>query len=255
VSVFANYANYYDLLYQDKDYVGEADFIHNLLKKYAPDAKTIMEMGCGTGNHAMLLAKEGYQIYGVDSSDEMLAKANDRLSGLPDIFPLRPHFSLGDVRNVRLNQTFDVVISLFHVISYQSTNIDLQSAINTAKAHLNPGGIFIFDVWYGPTVLRDLPSVRVKRLKNEFISVTRLAEPKILENDNCVDVNYSISIKDINTEFTEEIQETHRMRYFSKPELEFFLNQGGFEMTDCKEWMTDKEPGFDTWGVYFVAKI
>ena len=66
-------------------------------------------------------------------------------------------FTTGDIRDIRLNQRFDVVIALFHVISYQTTNDDVTAAFQTARQHLNPGGIFIFDVWYGPAVLTERP--------------------------------------------------------------------------------------------------
>ncbi|NEP55244.1 MAG: class I SAM-dependent methyltransferase, partial [Moorea sp. SIO3C2] len=142
MSVFGNYARYYDLLYRDKDYVGEAQFIHRLIQTHAPQAQNILELGCGTGNHAVLLAKEGYQLDGVDMSQEMLVTANDRLSQLPSEIASRLQFTHGDIREVRLNQSFDVVLSLFHVISYQTTNEDLLAAFNTVKEHLKPGGIF-----------------------------------------------------------------------------------------------------------------
>jgi SAM-dependent methyltransferase len=255
MSVFGNYARYYDLLYRDKDYVGEAKFIHQLLKTHAPQAKTILELGCGTGNHAVLLAQEGgYQLHGVDFSPEMLQTANDRKSQLPPSLAENLEFSHGDVREVRLNRSFDAVLSLFHVISYQTTNADLQAALATAKMHLKPGGILLFDVWYGPTVLSQPPAVRIKRLEDDAISVTRLAEPVLHPNENLVDVKYNVFIRDKQTNSVEELQEVHHMRYLFKPELELLLSQAGLQFIDCQEWMTDQPPGLDTWGVYFIAR-
>lgn len=253
MSVFGNYARYYDLLYHDKDYVGEAQFIQRLMRSHAPHARDILELGCGTGHHAVLLAKEGYQLHGVDLSSEMLQQANDRRLQLPPELSAKLQFSQGDLRNVRLDRTFDVVISLFHVISYQTTNADLQAAFATAKQHLNPGGIFIFDVWYGPAVLTDRPTVRVKRLEDEALAVTRIAEPVIYPNDNLVDVNYHIFIRDKSENTVKELRESHRMRYSFKPELELLLAQVDFQVVDCREWLSDREIGFDTWGVYFIA--
>ena len=66
MSVFAGYSRYYDLLYRDKDYAGEAEYIAALIKRYAPDAKTLMEIGSGTGAHAAELAEMGYEVAGVD---------------------------------------------------------------------------------------------------------------------------------------------------------------------------------------------
>ncbi|BAY47910.1 hypothetical protein SAMD00079811_55290 [Scytonema sp. HK-05] len=254
MSVFGNYARYYDLLYRDKDYVGEAEFIHRLIQTYGPDAQNILELGCGTGNHAVLLAKEGYQIHGVDFSHQMLQKASDRLLQLPLDLASKLKFSHADIRHIKLNHTFDVVLSLFHVISYQTTNEDILAAFAAVKEHLKPGGIFIFDVWYGPAVLNHRPSVRVKRLENEEINVTRIAEPVMHPNENLVDVNYQVFIKDKNSGAVEELQETHLMRYLFKPEIELLLQEFQMTLLEYQEWMTNQEPGFDTWGVYFVVR-
>lgn len=255
MTVFGNYSRYYDLLYRDKDYIGEAQFIHWLIQNHAPHAQSILELGCGTGNHAMLLAKEGYSIHGIDLSEEMLQQARDRLSNLPPDLASHLTFSSGDIRQVRLNQKFDVILSLFHVISYQTTNEDLQSAIATVKEHLKPGGIFIFDCWYGPAVLSESPAVRVKRLENEEIQITRIAEPLIYPNDNLVDVNYQVFIRDKNSGAFDEIQETHRMRYLFQPEINLLLNNLGFTVVNFKEWITGNTPSFKTWGIYFVAQL
>ena len=220
MTVFGNYAHYYDLLYQDKNYVGETQFIHKLIQTHAPNAKNILELGCGTANHALLLAKEGYQVHGVDMSQEMLKKAADRLAQVPSEIAARIQLTQGDIRQVRINQTFDVVLSLFHVISYQTTNADLLAAFSTIKQHLKPGGIALFDVWYGPAVLSDPPTVRIKRLEDRSIQVTRIAEPVMEPNKNLVDVNYHIFIKDLISSKIDEVKEVHTMRYLFRPELE-----------------------------------
>ncbi len=254
MTVFGNYSRYYDLLYRDKDYIGEAKFIHRLIQNHAPNGQSILELGCGTGNHAMLLAKEGYSIHGIDLSEEMLQQARDRLSNLPTNLASNLTFRQGDIRQVRLNQKFDVILSLFHVISYQTTNEDLQAAFATVKEHLKPGGVFIFDCWYGPAVLSESPTVRIKRLENEEVQITRIAEPEIYPNDNLVDVNYQVFIKDKNSCSVHELQETHQMRYLFQQELNLFMNLFGLKIVDCGEWMTGRQPNFNTWGVYFVGE-
>ncbi len=254
MNVFGNYAHYYNLLYRDKDYAGEAKFIHQLLQTYAPNTQSILELGCGTGTHAQLLAKEGYEVHGVDLSTQMLEQASDRFSQLPQELASRLALSHGDIRTIRLNRQFDAIISLFHVFSYKTTNEDLQAAFATAKAHLKPGGVFIFDCWYGPAVLSDRPTTRIKRLEDEAITITRIAEPVMHPNQNIVDVNYQAFIKDKNTGAVAEIQETHRMRYLFKPEIDWLLTDSQLELIEFREWMTTREPGFDTWGVYFVCR-
>ncbi|AFY76777.1 methyltransferase family protein [Pleurocapsa sp. PCC 7327] len=254
MSVFGNYARYYDLLYRDKDYAGEAQFVNQLLQTYAPGSQSILELGCGTGTHAILLAKEGYYINGVDLSHEMLQKAKQRLSQMSDRLAGQLELCQGDVREVRLNKQFDAVISLFHVVSYQSTIEDLRAIFSTVKSHLKPGGIFIFDCWYGPAVLTARPTVRVKRLEDEAIQVTRIAEPILYPNDNLVDVNYHVFIRDKSSGVVEEVRETHRMRYLFRSEVDLLLAEADLEAVISREWITDREPGFDTWGVYYVVR-
>src|SRR5450432_1239591 len=203
MSVFGSYSRYYDLLYQDKDYAGEASYIRSLILQHHPHAQSLLDLGCGTGRHALLLAEEGYRVAGVDRSTEMLATAQAQLAKSTPAMAARrsasgaaPEFFQGDVRTVRIDRKFDIVVSLFHVMSYQTTNDDLQAAFRTAAAHLSPGGLFIFDCWYGPAVLTDRPVVRIRRLEDEHIAVTRLAEPVFHPNANAVDVNYHVLIKD-----------------------------------------------------------
>ncbi len=253
MSVFGNYARYYDLLYKDKDYVGEAEFIDRLIRTHNPNARDLLELGCGTGHHAIMLAKAGYHIHGVDLSLEMLQQANERLLQLPPDLAAKLHFSHGDLRSVRLERDFDVVISLFHVFSYQTTTADLQAALATAKQHLRSGGLLIFDVWYGAAVLSQRPSVRVKRWEDAAICVTRIAEPIVYPNENLVEVNYHVFIRDKIDNTVAEIHESHRMRYLFLPELELLLDRAGFQLVACREWMSDREIGFDTWGIYSIA--
>jgi hypothetical protein len=73
-------------------------------------------------------------------------------------------------------------------------------------------------------------------------------------NENWVDVNYQVFIRNKVNQAVEELQETHRMRYLFKPEIEILLRQLQMEVIDAREWMSDQEPGFNTWGVYFVVK-
>src|SRR5262249_35209485 len=142
MSVFAEYARYYDLLYKDKPYEDEVAYIERVLRQYAPEAKTLLELGCGSGGHAAYLARGGFDVYGVDQSEWMLERAEKRRAALPKEQAARLHFSKGDVRSARVKIKADAVISLFHVMSYQTENADVDAMFATAAAHLSPGGIF-----------------------------------------------------------------------------------------------------------------
>lgn len=252
MNVFADYANYYELLYRDKDYAEEASFIRKILSTYVPQSQKLLELGCGTGKHATLLAEQGYTVHGVDRSIKMLQQAEANLLQIPPKISRRLKFTEGDIQQVRLNQKFDVILSLFHVVSYQIENKNLIDTFTTVKEHLNPGGIFVFDVWYGPAVLNEQPTVKIKRVENEQIKITRIAEPVLFPNENVVDVNYLFFIEDKQNNIFEQLKETHRMRYIFRSEIEFLAQKFDLKVIECKEWMTDREPGLNTWGVYFV---
>lgn len=254
MSVFAGYAQYYDLLYRDKPYREEADYIRRLILSHVPDAHTLVELGCGTGAHAEYLARAGMDVSGADLSEWMLERAAARCAGLPDDVAQRLRFTRGDVRDIRLGVRADAVISLFHVMSYQSENTDLQAMFATAYEHLRPGGVFIFDVWYGPAVLTDRPMIRVKDLEDDKVKITRIALPTLHPSRNLVDVQYRIIACEKKTGQCSETVETHRMRFLFSPEIESLAIQAGFAVIDAHEWMSGRSPGFDTWGVCFVVR-
>lgn len=253
MSVFSAYSAYYDLLYQDKDYAGEAAYVAHLINRIAPQAKSLLELGCGTGAHAAFLAGQGWQVHGIDLSETMLAEAESRRAGLPAEVATLLFFEQGDVRDYRHVDTFDAVASLFHVASYQTENRDLDGLIATAAAHLREGGVFVFDFWYGPAVLTDRPYVRVKRMEDDHIRVLRIAEPVLQPNLNLVDVHYQILLTNRVTGVVDELTETHRMRYLFLPELGLLFEKNGFTSWTAKEWMKDRAPGLDTWNVCVVA--
>lgn len=248
--VFGAYSRYYDLLYRDKNSAEEAEYLAALISKHDPGAKSLLDFGCGTGRRDLLLADLGFEAAGVDRSEEMLAVADARR---PTCDPSRPFptFHQGDLRALRLDRTFDVVTALFRVMSYQAGNQDLRAALATARAHLAPGGLFIFDCWYGPAVLTDRPAVRVKRLEDDALSITRIAEPVMHPNENLVDVRY-VFVRDKASGALEELRETHRMRYLFK--LELMLAEAGFSLVEAADWLTGRPAGFDTWGACFVVQ-
>ena len=244
------YSQYYDLLYQDKDYSAETDYIDSLIKEHSKNVKTILDLGCGTGKHDELLCDKGYTVHGVDISKEMLEIAETKRKGKED----KLTFSHSDITQLNINRRFDVVTSLFHVISYQNTNAALYKVFDNIGHHLNEDGLFIFDFWYGPAVLTDLPKTTIKRLKNESIKVTRIAESKLHAQYNTVDVNFNIFVTQKENGNTIEKNELHTMRYFFDTELEMLCEKYGFKIEAKYNWLNYNTPGFDTWNVVWILK-
>ena len=245
MSLFNAYSRYYDLLYRDKDYVGEASYIEALLRKHGITEGSLLEFGSGTGKHGRLLARSGYQVHGIELSPEMVALA-DQDSGFT--------CEAGNICTVSLGRYFDAVLSLFHVISYQTTNEELFAVFERASQHLKSGGLFIFDFWYSPAVYAQRPEVRVKRMADQSIEIVRIAEPFVIPNENRVDVEYTIYATDIATGKVQTFQEIHPMRHFSLPELDIVTDSHGFARIDTQEFLTGNEPGQSTWGVCVTLK-
>ncbi|GAB2903028.1 class I SAM-dependent methyltransferase [Uliginosibacterium flavum] len=255
MSVFGeSYARYYALLYRDKDYDAEAGFVAKLLRQHAPDARSLLELGCGGGKHAALLAALGYRVSGVDRSADMLKAARALRAEQPAEIAERLDFSQGDITTLALGQTADCVISLFHVISYMPDNAALKAAFASARRHLKPGGVFLFDVWHGPTVVTERPATRIKRMGDAHTEVTRLAEPVMHPEECLVDVNYQIFVRDIASGQVEELRETHRMRYLFPPEIALLAEISGFRVEHSCEWLSERAPGEDSWGVCYVLR-
>lgn len=241
---FTLYSKYYDLLYQNKDYASEVSYISDCIKLHAPNAKTILEFGSGTGGHGLILQKKGYEVYGLERSQQMVEEA--RSKGFT--------CEQADIVNIELNRKFDVIIALFHVISYVTANVSLEKIFRNAAKHLNTHGLFIFDVWYSPAVYYQKPETRIKRVENSDITVIRIAEPEDHFDLNVVDVNYTILVKDKNTKRCIEFQEKHPMRHFSIPEIDLLATHTGFELIKAEEFLTGNEPSKDTWGVNFILQ-
>lgn len=249
MSVFDQYARYYDLLYHDKDYTAETDYVAASLRRFAPQAEHILEFGSGTGIHGRLLAQKGYHLTGIERSPEMVARAmQSTINPAPGTFICQQ----GDIRETIVDGYFDAVISLFHVISYQTSNDDLFATFQNASRHLKSGGLFMFDVWYTPAVLSQRPTVRVKRMEDNNIKLVRIAEPAMLPNENIVEVHYTVYIEEKATGHISNLTEIHPMRHFSQPELNLLASQTGFTPLHGEEFLTGKQAGEDTWGVWFV---
>lgn len=242
MSNFNKYSQYYDLLYQDKNYKTESDYVYKSLKSFDSDLKNVLELGCGSGNHAHFLVANGLRITGLDRSENMITQAKSKK--INDFIPIQ-----GDITHFELKQTFDAAISLFHVISYLTDNKSLIACLTSVWHHLKPGGLFMFDIWFTPAVYSQKPETRVKKLENDTISVLRIAESVCDASKNIVNVNFEVLIKDKETKQLEVLKELHPMRHFSIPELEILAEFTGFELVKTEEFLTRELPSEKTWAI------
>jgi len=144
VSVFSRSAELYDLIYSRfKDYEGEAAAVAALLGRVHPGARTLLDVGCGTGEHARILRERfGYEPAGIDLSPELVALAARKN-------PLA-RFECADMVDFELGRRFDAVLCLFSSIGYVRTLENVRRALVCFRRHLAPGGVVLVEPWFEP---------------------------------------------------------------------------------------------------------
>jgi SAM-dependent methyltransferase len=245
------YSSTYDLLYRDKDYEAECDCIEQIIRDHHPTpAGSILDLGCGTGNHALRLAKRGHSVTGVDRSREMLDIARQKSRDMN----LDCTFIQSDIRTFNSGQKFDVVIMMFAVLGYLTENEDIQKALEAVRHHLNPGGLFICDVWYGPAVLHQKPGERVRVTDEGNTKIIRASTGELDNLHHIVTVRFRIW-KIEGDRLVEDISEEHRMRFFFPQELRMFFERAGLNLSMIRDFSDfDKEPDEKSWNILVVAK-
>jgi len=252
MGVFEKYSELYNLLYSDKNYSEEVNYILKKLKQFNCNCKHILEYGSGTCIHGSLLVENGFEMTGIELSKQMylIGKSYIQQKGI------EKHFNLinDNIVNYRNYEKYDLVLSLFHVISYLTSNEELLKVFENASSQLEKGGLFIFDVWYTPAVLNLKPESKIKSFENEHLKIIRYTKPYSNYNENIVEVNFDLVIIDKHENHVSFLEETHKMRYLSIPEIKFLAELNSFEILMAEEFLTEKEPSENTWGVCFILR-
>jgi SAM-dependent methyltransferase len=135
-------ARVYDLFYEEKDYAAEAGAVIALAEQYASGARTLLDVGCGTGVHLSHLAAHYTNVAGIDVSPAMLDEARASFPAIP--------FHEGDMRTFDLGERYDVVTCLFSAIGYMVDHDSLRAAMSTMARHVAPGGVLLVEGWIDP---------------------------------------------------------------------------------------------------------
>ena len=220
-------AEAYDLIYKDKDYQSECDFVEEIIKKYSEKTKRILDVGCGSGGHAIPLAKSGYDVVGFDLSEAMIGRAKKKAEK-EKITNLNLHVM--DLHDFQLDDKFDACIAMFAVMGYITENSDIAKALSNIHRHLKHEGIFIFDVWNGLAVMRILPEQRLKEIENDEVKIIRVAVPNLRSFDHICEVNYKLLILSKEDNTFNEINEKHIVRFYFPKEISYYLEDAGFEV-------------------------
>jgi SAM-dependent methyltransferase len=223
-----DYAKSYDTLYNGKDYAGESDALCRLIAKFGDGkVRRLLDLGCGTGRHAVCLTERGFEVAGIDQSEAMLTRAHQRANAIRG--GRKIEFIHGDIRTFSAAQSFDSVLMNFNVLGYMWSNDDVLGALAAARRNVREGGLFIADFWYGPAVVVDPPGHRFRQIDVPEGCFLRLSRGQhVPEYQRC-----EISIKVLHLQkdrLVTQTEEVHRVRYFFPLELDLMLRVTGFRL-------------------------
>lgn len=251
------YASFYDLLYADKDYDAECDFIEAAFGRFSSfRVSKVLDLGCGTGNHAWRLAQRGYRVIGVDLSEPMLRLAWNKKSYIK--LPPgnhQPLFLRANIKELNLRFQADATLAMFAVLSYQTDEADIRAFLESVARHLRKDGLFLADFWYGPAVEAIKPEPRKKIIPFPGGKLTREAEAELIASEHLCLVRYHLTVDKPAEAVSPEFTETHRMRYFFEEELRSLLPEVGLGLVSLTAFGNlDHKPDATTWNAFLVAK-
>jgi ubiquinone/menaquinone biosynthesis C-methylase UbiE len=244
-----DYSKIYDFLYTNKDYTKETNLIKKILKKYLPNSKSLLDLGCGTGLYSNLMTKLNFNVVGVDRSSNMLNiakhnyKKNNKLS-----------FIKSSIENIKLNKKFDIISALFHILSYQKSEREIDKFFSKSYMHLNKNGILIFDFWYEDGVYSLQSPLRVREINNSNYKIVRITISKWYKKISQIFDIHNLIILNKKNKKISKFQETHKMRYFNMKSIKKKLIKHKFHFLESLDLQAGKSVSKNSWGALVVAR-
>lgn len=206
-------AEFYDQLYAFKDFPATADRLREIIGSLHPEAKTVLDVGCGTGWHLQLLGAD-FERVGVDLSADMLRVAGARC---PDV-----EFHEADMTELNLGRRFDVVSCLFSAVGYVRTPERLRRAIAAMAHHVAPGGLLLVEPWLFPNTYWE-GHVAANLAEGENLKVTWMYVQERFGDISRFDIHYLVG----KTGGVESFVERHEMGLFTDEQYrEAFSSRG-----------------------------
>jgi SAM-dependent methyltransferase len=221
-------AEFYDLIYSTfKDYEAETAQISTLLRQLSPQCKTVLDVACGTGEHARLLADEGFTVDGLDLDASFVRIARQK-------HPAGRFFE-ADMSDFHLPHRYDAVTCLFSSIGYLRTLDLVVRALNCFREHLAPGGVIVVEPWFGPG---SLDEGRVARDTGEAngVRVTRVSRVEVEGRLSRLYFDYEIT----DATGTRSASEIHELGLFTTSELLEAFGHAGLEARHDPKGLTDR---------------
>lgn len=229
--MFTESPHIYDLLYSFKNYRKESEEITTLIKQKKPEARTILDIGCGTAEHHKYLKKE-FQVDGLDINEGFvkLAKAKN-----PD-----GAYHVADMTGFELDKKYDVLICLFSSIGYVKTLEKLSSALKCFDQHLVPEGLVIVEPWLSPENWHD-GRLHMLTYDKEDVKICRMNLSHSEDNLSILNFHYLYGTPENGVHHFEE---RHELALFTVDEMKKAFIEAGIEATY-------EEAGITGRGVYY----
>lgn len=216
--MFTAAAEYYDLIYSAfKDYATEAAQLAALLDRFNPGCRTVLDVACGTGEHARLLAARGLLVDGVDLDPTFVRIAAQKHPA--------GRFVEGDMSGFELPRRYDAVLCLFSSIGYLKTCERLERALTCFRHHLDPGGVVIVEPWFPPGVL-DANRVSHNVAEADGVRISRTTHVEVDGSLSRLVFDYEIT----DHGGTRHAREVHELGLFTHDELTDAFHHAGLEL-------------------------
>ncbi|MCS7209491.1 MAG: class I SAM-dependent methyltransferase [Fimbriimonadales bacterium] len=241
---FEAVAPYYDLLMRSIPYLWWMHYVETLLDYFDRTAHKVLDLCCGTGNLSELLAASGYEVVGVDRSAAMIEQARRKTEASQS----GVRYYVQDAAELELNETFDLIVSLFDSLNNITEPSRFAEAMRRAYCHLNPEGVFIFDLnteyafirkLFDQTQLDARAPLRY-RWRSQYDKATRLCT---------VQMEFWAHEGNLERYFTE----THIQRAYSEQEVRAMLHAAGFAEVHAFDAYTLHPPERRSDRVFYVA--
>lgn len=216
---FRVFAEYYDMFYlRRKDYYKEADIVKGIIKKSENrKSKTLLDVGCGTGEHLKHLSLD-FQCIGVDRNRRMIEVARNKVP--------RAKFKVANMINFRLKDKFDVIVCLFSSIGYVQSFSNLVKSLENFNKHLNDRGLVIVEPWVFKKDFKK-EHISLDACEDEEVKFVRMATSRIVELRWVIFMHYLVGEKGKISYF----REVHRMLALDYADYVRAFEEAGFKDT------------------------
>lgn len=235
-AAYNRFARYYDVIYRDiVNYAGDVDFLEAAFRRFSARPRTIVDLGCGTGNHALPLARRGYAVTGLDRSTEMLSFARRKAATAG----MRVRFAKGDMKTFRFAQTFDVVICMFGAFGYLLTPTDVSRCLRRVRAHLAANGLFVFEFWQG-SAAKPAPFQSWTHIASPGLEIIRLEESRFDPRTGRLPIEFRFFVIR-RGRVVDRFDERHVVQTHSVPRVRALLRTSGFDLLGAFSGTTQRK--------------